>query len=142
MTKTVEFFSVFGLSLTMLLAMSGCLPKPAALTDAQISGIAENILQAVNANDYQRFVQDFSDQMKSAFTEDQFTRLRDLIQNASGNYLSMAAPRLSNSQGYAIYRFPCKFDNEDVTVTITFALGGDKVEGLLFDSPNLRKTGQ
>jgi len=104
--------------------------------------VTENILLALNISDYAAFTRDFSADMLAAFTEDQFTQLRDLLQNASGNYLSMHAPGLSNSRGYAIYRFPCKFDHEDVIVTITFSFGGDKVEKLFFDSPNLRNASQ
>jgi hypothetical protein len=79
--------------------------------------------------------------MTAAFTEDQFNQLRDLLQTSSGNYLSIGTPTLSNAQGYVIYQFPCQFDREEVTVTITFAIGGDKVEGLFFTSPNLRSSG-
>jgi hypothetical protein len=54
----------------------------------------------------------------------------------------MDSPSLSNNQGYAVYRFPCKYANETVTVTITFVIGGQEVEGLWFDSANLRKVSQ
>lgn len=62
-----------------------------------------------------------------------------MLQNASGNYISCAEPALSNNQGYAVYRLTCKFEQEDVVVTVAFKVGGDKVEGLFFDSVNLRK---
>lgn len=134
-----KFLSIFALMLVMLLGLSGCsTPKPAGLTDEQLTAVSENILQSINANDYQKFVQDVSDQMKTAFTEDQFNQMRDLL-TASGNYLSQDAPSLSNNQGYAVYRFPCKYENENVYVTITFLIGGQKIEGLFFDSNNLRK---
>lgn len=142
MPKT-KLYPVFSLLVALSVLATGCAaPKPAALTDAQVVEVAENILLALDTSDYAAFTRDFSADMLAAFTEDQFTQLRDLLQNASGNYLSMHAPRLSNSRGYAIYRFPCKFDNEDVIVTITFSIGGDKVEGLFFDSPNLRNASQ
>jgi hypothetical protein len=51
-------------------------------------------------------------------------------------------PQLSNSQGYAVYRLSCKFELEPVIVTATFKTGGTLVEGLFFDSTNLRKVGQ
>jgi hypothetical protein len=142
MKMKIKFLSVFALVLVMLPGLSGCsTPDPAGLTDEQPTVVAENILQSIDANDYQKFVQDFSDQMKAAFTEDKFNQLRKLL-NASGKYVSLDAPSLSNNQGYAVYRFPCKYENENVYVTITFLIGGQKVEGLLFDSNNLRKASQ
>ncbi len=65
-----------------------------------------------------------------------------MLQTASGNFSSLDVPSLSNNQGYAVYRFPAKYANETVYVTITFLVGGQKVEGLFFDSVNLRKASQ
>jgi hypothetical protein len=139
MKKVQKFFALAFLALTMVIATSGCAkPQPAGLTDEQVGTVVENILTAINANDYQKFTQDFSDAMKTAFPESQFTQLRNLLQQASGNYVSMGTPTLLNQNGYAVYRIPCKYEKEDVIVTVTFAIGGDKVEGLFFDSTNLR----
>jgi hypothetical protein len=141
MLKT-RLYSVVSLLVALSMLATGCAaPKPAGLSDQQVTSMTENILQSINANDYQIFVQDFSDQMKTAFTEDQFNQMRDLL-TASGKYVSQDAPSLSNNQGYAVYRFPCKYENENVYVTITFLIGGQKVEGLFFDSNNLRKASQ
>ncbi|HTX92870.1 MAG TPA: DUF3887 domain-containing protein [Anaerolineales bacterium] len=132
---------ISGLAVVLvLIAMSGCTaPKPAGLTTEQVASITENTLKAIDANDYQEFTHDFSDKMNSTFTQAQFDGLRSLLQNASGNYVSLGTPSLTNAQGYAIYRFPAKYANEIVFVTITFLEGGQKVEGLFFDSVNLRK---
>jgi hypothetical protein len=139
MKKIQKAFALIFLAWTLIVVTSGCTkPQPAGLNDMQVGAAAENILQAINANDSQKFVQDFSDAMKSAFPETEFTKLRDMIQKTSGNYLSMSSPTLLNQNGYAIYHFPCKFEKEDVIVTVTFTIGGDKVEGLFFDSTNLR----
>lgn len=114
--------------------------KPAALSDDQVSQQVQNILTAISENDYQSFTQDFSDTMKSVFTQDEFTKLRDLLQTTSGNYQSCSSkPTLLNQNNNAIYRFTCKFDQEDVLVTGVYAIDGNKVEGLYFDSVNLRK---
>lgn len=139
MKKKQKVIALAFFALTLVFAISACAkPQPAGLTDAQVETVAENILQAINAGDYQKFTQEFSDAMISAFPESQFTQLRDLIQKASGNYISMSTPTLLNQNGYAVYRIPCKYEKEDVMVTITFAVGGDKVDGLFFDSTNLR----
>lgn len=142
MNKSTRFFSIAALAMLVLGALSSCAaPQPAGLSDAQISGVTENVLQALNENDYARFIQDFSDEMKAAFSEAQFIQLRDLLQTTSGSYLSLGEPSLSNAQGYVVYRFPCQFDLEEVIVTITFKIGGEQVEGLFFTSPNLRSSG-
>jgi hypothetical protein len=119
-------------------------PKPAALSNNQVIQVVENTLEAINAGDYRSFTQDFSDEMKKAFTEQQFTSLADMLQGASGKYISCAdsQPALSNNQGYASYRLPCTFDLEKVLVTVSFKVDGDKIEGLFFDSTNLRKVSQ
>jgi hypothetical protein len=136
-TKTI-FISLIALAL--LLATGGCAKaRPAGLTDDQLLSTADNILKAVDANDYGRFSQTVSDQMKAAFTEAQFNSLHDLLLQASGRYQSVDAPTLTNNQGYAIYRFPAAYENETVYVTLTFLIGGDKVEGFFLDSPNLRE---
>lgn len=138
--KKFTKFSLFLLLGLALLATAGCsAPKPAGLTDEQVSSIASNAMWALNANDYPRFIRNFSDQMKAGYTEAQFTQLRDLLQSASGNFVSLGTINLSNAQGYAIYRFACEAERETVTMTLTFQIGGQQVEGLFFDSNNLRK---
>ena len=128
------------LAVTVLLLAGGCAkPQPAGLTDAQVTSLAENILKALDANDYKTFSQDFSDKMNAAFSQEQFTKLQSMLQTASGKFVSIGTPALTNNQGYAVYRIPCKYENESVYVTITFLVGGQKVEGLFFDSVNLRK---
>jgi Protein of unknown function (DUF3887) len=134
-----------GLSTLILvfLVTSGCsAPKPAGLTDQQVASMTESTLKALDANDYQEFTRDFSDKMDSVFSQAQFDSLRGLLQKACGNYLSLGAPGLTNNQGYAVYRIPAKYANETVYVTVTYLVGGQKIEGLFFDSINLRKTSQ
>ena len=138
-----KYLSVSALILMLLAGLSGCLPaQKAGLSDQQVANVTENILKALDENNYQSFTHDFSAQMKSAFPQEKFSQLRTMLYNASGNFIYMDAPSLSNNQGYAIYRFPTKYDNESVTVTITFVIGGQEVEGLFFDSANLRKVSQ
>ena len=137
--------SLWMVMLVTALFLTGCQPpKPAALTNDQVVQVVDNFLKAVTAGDYQTFAQDFSDEMKNGFTLEMFTSLADLLKNASGNYISYAdtEPELSNNQGYAVYRLVCQFDLESVVVTMTFKVDGDKVEGLFFDSANLRKGSQ
>jgi hypothetical protein len=119
-------------------------PKTASLSNDQVVQVVDNTLNAITAGNYQAFTRDFSDEMKNTFTEAQFTSLVDLLGNASGKYVSCADsdPDISNNQGYAVYRLNCTFELERVMVTVTFKVDGDKVEGLFFDSTNLRSASQ
>lgn len=138
-----KFLSVSALILVLLVGLSGCLAaQKAGLSDQQVASLTENILKALDQNNYPAFTHDFSPQMKSAFTQEKLSQLHTILANASGDFIYMDSPSLSNNQGYAVYRFPCKYANETVTVTITFVIGGQEVEGLWFDSANLRKVSQ
>jgi hypothetical protein len=137
-TKATHFS--IALMAFVIIFTSGCsAPKPAGLTEDELTAAADNVLKAVDAGDFQKFSQDLSDQMKAVFTEDQFNQLRTMLQNASGSYLSVEKPALTNNQGYAVYRFPASFEDETVYVTLTFLIGGQKIEGFFLDSTNLRE---
>jgi hypothetical protein len=134
------------IGLLAALVVGGCAgvkKEPASLTEEQVAQVTDRVLQAVNTGSYPDFTRDFSDKMKQAFTEDQFNQLRELLQKTSGDYLSLTPkPEMANKQGYAVYSFNCKFEQESVLTTITFKVGGDQVDGLFFDSQNLRKQTQ
>ena len=143
MRRNIKLLSAATLLLVLLAGLSGCLPaQKAGLSDQQVASLTENILRAINDNNYPAFTHDFSPQMKAAFPPEKFTQLRTMLITASGNFLYSNAPSLADNQGYAVYRFPCKYDNETVTVTVTFVIGGQEVEGLWFDSTALRKVSQ
>ena len=133
---------VYALVLALLAGLSSCSPKPAGISDQQVASVTENILKSIDTNNYPGFIHDFSKQMKAAFPQEKFTQLRTMLYNASGNFIYMDVPSISNNQGYAVYRFPVKYTNEAVYVTITFVIGGQEVEGLFFDSAALRKATQ
>jgi hypothetical protein len=142
MLKT-KLVSIVSLLIALSILATGCAaPKPAALTDDEVLAIAQNALTALDANDYTAFTRDYSPDMQTAFSENQFTQLRDLLQSASGKYVSTGKVSLSNNQGYAIYRIICKYELEDVVVTVTFKIDGKQIEGFFFDSPNLRTVSQ
>jgi hypothetical protein len=136
---------IFSLLLAFVgfVALSGCgTPQPAGLTDEQLVSLTEKVLRSLDEDDYDNFIQDFSEPMVNAFTPESFTDLRNMLQETSGNFVSLGELGLSNRQGYAVYRIPCQYELETVTVTITFAIDGNKVEGLFFTSPNLVKYNQ
>jgi hypothetical protein len=108
------------------------------LADDEIINLTANILTALDSGDYPAFTRDFSDEMLAAFPEDQFTQLRNLIITSSGNFVSTGKLSLSNQEEFTIYRIRCTYQQEDVVVTVVFRIDGVLVEGLFFDSPNLR----
>ncbi len=130
------------LVLVVTIFLTGCqAAKPASLSDDQVVQAIDNILKAINSADYLGFSKDFSSDLKTAIPEEEFIGLVVVLQKASGKYVSCpaAAPEISNSEGFAVYRLNCKFDLENVIVQLTYKIGGDQVEGLFFDSTNLRK---
>lgn len=133
--------SIVVVLVTALLLVSCQAAKPAALTNDQVIQEVDQFLRAAQSGDYQSAIANFSPQMIAAYSQAQFDQLRDLLQTASGNYgyCSNEKLSLSNSQGYAIYHFTCKFEKEDVAVTVTYKVGGTQVEGLYFSSINLVK---
>ena len=142
MPKT-KLYSVVSLLIALSILATGCAaPKPAALTNDEVTVVAANILTAIDANDFAAFSRDFSPDMLAAFAETQFAQTRELLQSASGKFVSTGKLSLSNSQGYAVYRIICKYEQEDVVVTVVFKVDGKQVEGLFFDSPNLRTASQ
>jgi hypothetical protein len=125
--KTLTCLSILSI---LALLLSACQPPtPAGLPDNEVVQIIKSILVSIDERNMDTFTQHMSDDMKAVFTETDFGELSDLLQNT---------PDLSNNQGYAIYRLNCKYDKEDVIVTVTFKTGGEQVEGLFFDSKNLR----
>ena len=138
-----KFLSVFALILVLLTGLSGCsAAQRAGFSDQQVASVTENILKALNDNNYPAFTHDFSPQMKSAFPPEKFSQLQTMLVQSSGKFIYMDAPSISNNQGYVIYRYPAKYAGETVTVTVTFVIGGQEVEGLFFDSAALRKVSQ
>ncbi len=142
-TRIILLLTMCLLTALVIAGCAGVKKEPASLTDEQVAEVTDHVLQAVNTGSYEDFTRNFSDQMKQAFSEEQFNQLHDLLHKTSGKYLSLTPkPEMANKQGYAVYSFSCKFEQESVAATITFKSGGDKVEGLFFDSQNLRKQTQ
>jgi hypothetical protein len=133
------------LTLVVPLFLTGCqAPLPSSLSDEQVIQVVEEVLTAFNSIDYAEATKDMSPVMVKAFPEEQFLNMADWLKSSSGNYLSCtgAALKLTNNAGYAVYRLPCSFERETVTVYIGFLIGSNQVEGLYFDSTNLRKANQ
>jgi hypothetical protein len=138
--RKIKIITLF-ITISTLLLLAGCGPaKPSALSNEQVVSLTSEVLTALDTADYDLFTSQFSPDMLTAFPEADFEDLRNLLQTNSGGFVACSdeEPGLSNNKGYAIYRLICTYDLEDVAVTIVFKVDGSQVEGLFFDSPNLR----
>ncbi len=138
--KTTKILALIFVLLCSALLLGGCKPaSPAALSDDEVRQVTENLLLAVNENDYQSFIQGYSEDLLAASPVSQFDQLRSVLLEASGKFVSCAnPPDLSNQATYSVYEFQCAFEKETVRVTIVFETDGSLVEGLFLDSTGLR----
>jgi len=117
------------------------LPLPENMSN--IDSMTENILQSLNNGNYTGFSRDFSGRIELILTEASFIEVRNLISETSGKYISKTTPKLYEIEGYNTLDYLCKFEKENVFVTLSLSKDLEKVEGILFDSPTLReRTGQ
>ena len=105
--------------------------------------IAEQILVAMNEDDYARYSEDFDQTMKNAMTEAVFDETNAVIRSKIGDYVSKEFWKAESKDQYTIVYYRAKFTDEpaDVTVRVVFQeINGEmKVSGLWLDSPELRK---
>ncbi len=114
---------------------------------AQVRGyadpITEQILVAMNKDDYAMYSEDFDQTMKNAMTESVFVETNAVIKSKIGDYVSKEFWKAESKDQYTIVHYKAKFTDEpaDVIARVVFQeIGGEiKVSGLWFDSPELRK---
>jgi len=100
--------------------------------------MAENILHAIKLGNYQAFTRDFSDEMKNNLSENSFNQMKTFMQSTSGAYISNFKGMISAKDEVIGYMFECKFEKENVLLSLTFDKGLTKVMGLYFDSKNIQ----
>lgn len=105
--------------------------------------ITENILLAMNENNYEKYTEHFDQQMKNALPESQFREVNALIKGKIGKYISKQFLNPDTIGSYKVFYYEAKFDQEayDVLVKVVFSENDGKllVSGFWLDSPNLRK---
>jgi hypothetical protein len=91
--------------------------------------IAEMMLQALNAGDYQSYSLAFSEEMAQRTPEEVFLQLRDFYQKRIGEYKSMKLANVTVAGDKTTVSYNAKFSQEGdiVTVTIVFQGSGDEV---------------
>lgn len=128
--------------------LSGCGSK--SLSEAEVSytgPILENVLTGMKEDSYADFSRDFSDQMKAALTQENFITFKTTFDSKIGDYesksFSGATTTTKDNKTYTIVVYKAKYSKEtaDVQITITFSDHDGKkiVEGLIMNSPNLKK---
>ena len=132
--------SIFMLSAAALLVSCGP-PGTASVSEDYIRMLAENKMQALNEGNYNVFCQDFSNQLKDAFSDDEFVEFRETVLNSSGRFETITNLRISRTQdrNYVAYILSTKFEEENVALTLVYAINGDLVEGIFFNAPKLNK---
>src|ERR1035437_7553422 len=139
---------IFGFPVSILLLVLTLAPACAstpkideAAVRAYADPMTENVLQAIGQNDYAKFSQDFSQQMKDTLTQTAFTQLTTLVQSKIGNYQSKQFVKTQLQNGFTVVIYNATFSNEPsgVTVTISFQSvnGNNIVGGFYLNSPKL-----
>jgi len=125
--------------------LTGC----GQITEADVpyaSDMVDNVLAGIKDRDYAEFSRDFTDDVKSALTEDKINSLADLLESKIGDYESktfgQAADKAQNGINYTMVVYTAKYTKEsgDVIITVSFTdnNGIKQIGGLNFNSPNLR----
>ena len=129
----------------------GCMEKNGVEVDDEVleevreyaDPVTENILMAMNENDYAMYSEDFDQTMKNAMTEAVFDETNAVIRSKIGDYVSKEFWKAESKDQYTLVYYKAKFTDEraDVTVKVVFQeLNGTmKVSGLWLNSPELRK---
>jgi hypothetical protein len=108
---------------------------------AYAPAIVDNLLQALNKDDYAGYTKDFDSAMKSAMTETVFEQTYTTIQDRIGEYVSREYTDTQTQDGYTVVFYKAKFSKEpaDVTMKFVFQESGGKalIAGLWFTSPKL-----
>jgi hypothetical protein len=105
--------------------------------------ITENILSAMNEDDYAKYSEHFDEVMEDAIPEAIFQQQNNLIKAKIGDYTSKEFWKIEGKDQFTIVYYKAKFtqEPEDVIVKVVFqeTAGKMRVSGLWFGSPNLRK---
>lgn len=106
-------------------------------------GTTENILTAINNDDYAVYTKDFSPEMKKAIPEDTFKEQNKIIKGKIGTYESKKFAKAETKDEYIRTFYIAKFSDEpkDVTVLVVFKADDPdhKVQGIFLSSPKLAK---
>ena len=134
------------LLIVSLIVVSGCAVKvDVNKVRSFADSMTENLLIAMNSKDYGMFSKNLGSKMKQAIPESKFFELVNQINGKIGKYVPQSKQfyRAYKSDKFINVVYKTKFDKESssVVVRVVFKLenGKEKISGLWFDSPKLRK---
>lgn len=130
--------------LVMVIVTSACVQEAEPKSEPEYAGsITEQILIAMDENDYPKYSEHFDGAMKKAMPEAVFQETSALIKTKIGSYISKEFWKAEDKGVSTIVHYKAKFSGEpqDVIVQVVFqeTAGRIYVSGLWFDSPKLRK---
>lgn len=144
MPKAKKSYVIIGVML-LFMVLAGC-ASDQANTEAireSIDPITENLLVAINEDDYVQYSRDFDQPMKNAMTEESFKQINPTIKAKIGNYISKEFVAMEPKDQYTIFYYKAKFSREpgDVIIKNVVREAGGRmyISGFWLDSPNLRK---
>lgn len=105
--------------------------------------ITENILLAMNEDNYTKYSEHFDQTMRNALPRAVFNETNAVINSKIGDYVSKEFWKVESKNQYTIVYYKARFIEEpkDVIVKVVFQeiKGQIKVSGLWLDSPKLRE---
>lgn len=131
-------------ALIVLIIISGCSAQQPSADEIKkfADPMTENILVAMNDDDYPRFSQDFDEPMRNGMSETSYKNTFPAIKAKIGKYISKEFVSVENKDQYTVVTYKAKFSQEpaDVIVRSVFSdKNGEKhISGFWLDSPNLR----
>ena len=132
--------------LGVMLLLSGCSKSTSSTATASIQTTADpimqNILVSLDTDDYAGFSRDFSQTAANTLNQAAFNSLYSQIQTGLGNYKSKLFMSNTVQSGFNTVIYIAQYSKEPAGVSVSLVLqasgGGYQVQGLNFDSPNLR----
>lgn len=104
--------------------------------------MTENILLAMNEDNYARFSQDFDEQMKKGLNETQYNNTIPGMKGKIGDYLAKEIIGMENKDQFIVVTYKATFSEEPSSVIVRSVfrdINGQKyISGFWMDSPKLR----
>lgn len=131
-------------ALILLTILPGCSAQQPSIDEVKqyADPITENILVAMNEDNYSRFSQDFDEQMKSGLNEIQYYNTIPAIKGKIGEYISKEIFSVENKDQFIVVTYKTKFSGESDVVIVRSVLsdrnGKKYISGFWIDSPKLR----
>lgn len=131
-------------ALLLLILLPGCLAQQMPLEEVKqyADPITENILVAMNEDNYSRFSQDFDEKMKNGLDETTYYNTIPGMKSKIGQYISKELVSAEKKDQFVVVTYKAKFSEEagDVIVRSVFSDENGKkyISGFWMDSKKLR----